>query len=62
MEAVEPKERLRRMQAMFAEDLTILAEDYEHFTGVSSQDAAIRRNRGSGRSAESNVPRGPGRN
>ena len=33
----KPEERLRRMQAMFADDRAILAEDYAHFTGISPQ-------------------------
>lgn len=57
----KPEERMRRMREMFAKDLTILAEDYEHFSGVSL-GASSRRNKGSRRSAASNEPLDPERN
>ena len=64
MNADEPKpeERLRRMREMFAEDLTILAEDYEHFAGVSPQDAPKPRNIDSRKSEEPSEPPDQGRN
>jgi hypothetical protein len=40
-EDLKPKDRLRRMHQAFAEDLSILAEDYEHFTGISPLDEPI---------------------
>lgn len=48
----KPEERLRRMREMFAKDLTILAEDYEHFTGIIPQDAPTPRNKDSRKSVE----------
>ena len=58
----KPEERLRRMRESFAEDLSILAEDYEHFTGFSPQDASIRQSKGSGKSEEPSEPPDPGQN
>lgn len=52
----KPEERLRRMRETFSNDLSILAEDYEHFTGVNPQDAPTARNTGSHKSEESSEP------
>jgi hypothetical protein len=57
-----PEERMRRMREMFSKDLTILAEDYEHFTGVSPQDVPTRQNTGSRKSEESSELPDQGRN
>lgn len=57
-----PEERMRRMREMFAADLTILAEDYEHFTGVNPQDAPTPQNKDSDKSGGSSEPQDPGRN
>lgn len=38
-------ERLQRMRQMFAEEGGILAEDYEHFTGIKQPDESIDRNK-----------------
>ena len=58
----KPEERMRRMRETFSEDLSILAEDYEHFTGVSPQDAPTRQNTGSRKSEEPSEPPDPGQN
>jgi hypothetical protein len=58
----KPEERMRRMREMFAKDLTILAEDYEHFTGVSPQDAPTPRSKARRKSAALSEPRAQGRN
>lgn len=58
----KPEDRLRRMRETFSEDLSILAEDYEHFTGVSPQDAPTRQNKDSRKSGEQSEPPDPGRN
>ena len=47
-----PEERLRRMQAMFAKDGGILAEDYQHFTGINPLGAATRQSKAPRKSAE----------
>ena len=57
----KPEERLRQMQAMFAKDRAILAEDYAHFTGISPQDAAIRRSKAPRKSAEPSAQQDPRR-
>ena len=59
---IQPEERLQRMRESFAEDLSILAEDYEHFTGISPQDAPIPPNTDSRKSGESTGPPDPRRN
>lgn len=61
-EDLNSEERLRRMHQTFAEDLSILAEDYEHFTGISPQDAAIPPNTDFRKSAERIGPLDPGQN
>ena len=61
-EEPKPEDRLRRMRETFSEDLSILAEDYEHFTGVSPQDVPKRRNTDSHMPAESSEPPDQGRN
>lgn len=58
-DAPNPEERLRRMRKAFAEDLSILAEDYEHFAGVSPQDASIRQSKDSDKSEEPSEPLDP---
>lgn len=58
----KPEERLRRMRETFSEDLSILAEDYEYFTGVNPQDAPKPPNTGSRKSEESSEPPDQGRN
>lgn len=57
-----PEERLRRMRESFAEDYSVLAEDYGHFTGISPQDAATPQSKAPRKSEEPNAPQGPGRN
>ena len=59
---IKPEDRLQRMRESFAEDLSILAEDYEHFTGISPQDDAIHPNTGFRKSEESSGPQDPARN
>ena len=61
-DAPSPEERMRRMREMFAEDLTILAGDYEHFAGVSPQDAPTPRNKDSRKSEEPSAPPDQGQN
>ena len=56
-----PEGRLHRMQAMFAKDRAILAEDYEHFTGINPLDAAIRQSKAHRKSAERCAPQDPRR-
>ena len=58
----KPEERMRRMREMFSKDLTILAEDYEHFTGVNPQDAPTGPNKGLRKSAGPSAPPDPERN
>lgn len=64
MKSDEPNsdERMRRMRKMFSEDLTILAEDYEHFTGINPQDVPTGRSTNSRKSEESSEPPNPGQN
>ncbi len=61
-EDLTPEERLRRMRETFSEDLSILAEDYEHFTGISPQDAPTPQNIDSRKSEESSAPPDQGQN
>ena len=56
-----PNERLRRMQAMFAKDRGILAEDYQHFTGINPLGAAIRQSKAPRKSAEQSSRQDPRR-
>ena len=56
MQKFKPVERLTRMRTMFADEQAILAEDYEHFTGVSPQGAANLQSKAVRRSEESNGP------
>jgi hypothetical protein len=58
----KPEERLRRMRETFSQDLSILAEDYEYFTGVSPQDVPKPQNTDSRKSEESSEPPDQGRN
>lgn len=57
-----PEERLRRMQAMFAQEGGVLAEDYEHFTGINPLGGAIRQSKAPRKSAERCAPQDPKRN
>jgi len=57
-----PQERMRRMREMFAENYSVLAEDYRHFTGINPQDAAIRPSKAPRKSAELSAPRALRRN
>ena len=56
-----PEERLRRMREMFAEDYSVLAEDYRHFTGINQQDAATPRSKAPRKSEAPSGPRVPRR-
>jgi hypothetical protein len=59
---IKPEERLQRMRESFNEDLSILAEDYEHFTGISPQDVPKPPNTDSHKSGELTWPQDPARN
>ena len=59
MPRISPSERLKRMQAMFAKDRGILAEDYQHFTGINPLGAAIRQSKAPRKSAERCAPQDP---
>ena len=59
---IKPEDRLQRMSESFSEDLSILAEDYEHFTGISPRDAPTPLNTNLRKSGELNGPLDPARN
>jgi len=59
---IKPEERLQRMSESFNEDLSILAEDYEHFTGIIPQGDSIPPNIDFRKSGESTGPQDPARN
>ena len=61
MSRISPTERLKRMQAMFAKDRGILAEDYEHFTGINPLGDATRQSKAPRKSAERSSRRDPRR-
>lgn len=56
-----PEERLRRMRESFAQDYSVLAEDYGHFTGISQQDAATPQSKAARKSEEPSAPQVPKR-
>lgn len=59
---IKPEERMQRMRESFSQDLSILAEDYEHFTGINPQDAPMPPNTDSRKSEEAPGPPDQGRN
>lgn len=58
-DGIRPEERMARMRESFAEDFSILAEDYEYFAGVSPQDVPIPPNKDSRKSEGSTGPQDP---
>ena len=52
LDEIKPDERMQRMRESFSQDFSILAEDYEHFTGISQRDAPMPLNTNSRKSGE----------